>query len=493
MAGHTAWLLAEHLSPANPVLEGARRVLVIESAAAIGRGPHHRQKLLMVLSAMRRCAERLRAEGREVDLRSAPTFAAGVAAHRAEHGDPEVRLLAPLGRRAAALARLPGVRAVDGSLLLTPPEEFDAWAAGRRRLVMEDFYRRQRRRLGVLMDGDAPLGGVWNLDAENRRPPPRDLEPPELAPYPDDAIDAGVRRDLERLAPGAFGAIGPRLWPATPGEARARLDAFVRDALPAFGPYQDAMLGGRRLMWHSGLAAAMNLGLLDPMEAVRAVEDAHRAGAVPLASAEGFVRQVIGWREYVAGLYRLWGGDWDGMNALGADAPLPDLFRGGPTRMRCMADAVGGLGATGYAHHIERLMLFGNLMLLLGVRPSEALEWFTVSFVDGHEWVMAPNVLGMALHADGGRMMTKPYPASGAYVKRMSDHCRGCAYDPATRGGPRACPFTALYWDFLDRHRERWNANPRMRPMLRNLDRLDPAELAAARGRAAELRAAFDA
>lgn len=493
MAGHTAWLLAEHLSPANPVLRGVGRVLIVESAAAIGRAPHHRQKLLMVLGAMRRCAERLRADGVEVDLRAAPTFAAGVAAHRAAHGDPEVRLLAPLGRRARALGGLPGVRMVDGSLFLTPREEFDAWVTGRRRLVMEDFYRRQRRRLGVLMDGDAPLGGVWNLDAENRRPPPRDLEPPELAPFPDDAIDASVRRDLDRLAPRAFGSAGSRLWPTTPEEARARLDGFVREALPRFGPYQDAMLGGRRLMWHSGLAAAMNLGLLDPMEAVRAVEDAHRAGEVPLASAEGFVRQVIGWREYVAGLYRLWGDDWGAMNALDADTPLPEVFRGAPTRMRCMADAVGGVAATGYAHHIERLMLFGNLMLLLGVRPAEALEWFTVSFVDGHEWVMAPNVLGMALHADGGRMMTKPYPASGAYVKRMSDHCRGCAYDPGARGGPRACPFTALYWDFLDRHRDRWAANPRMRPMLRNLDRLDPAERAAARSRAAELRAAFDA
>lgn len=493
MAGHTAWLLAEHLSHANPALRGASRVLIVESGAAIGGAPHHRQKLLMLLSAMRRTAARLREEGVEVDLRPAPTFAAGVAAHRAAHGNPEVRLLAPLGRRARALGGLPGVRVVEGSLFITPPEEFDAWATGRRRLVMEDFYRRQRRRLGVLMDGDAPLGGVWNLDAENRRPPPRDLTPPELTPYPEDDLDAAVRRDLARLAPRAFGADGPRLWPATPAEAAARLAAFTDAGLPWFGAYQDAMLAGRRLMWHSGLAAAMNLGLLDPMDAVRAVEAAHRDGRVPLASAEGFVRQVIGWREYVAGLYRLWGDEWDHMNALGADTPLPGLFRGAPTRMRCMADAVGGLAATGYAHHIERLMLFGNLMLLLGVRPGEALEWFTTSFVDGHEWVMAPNVLGMALHADGGRMMTKPYPASGAYVKRMSDHCRGCAYDPAVRGGPRACPFTALYWDFLDRHRDRWAANPRMRPMLRNLDRLDPAELAAARARAAGLRADFDA
>lgn len=493
MPGHTAWLLAEHLSPANPVLDGARRVLLIESAAALGGAPHHRQKLLMILSALRRTAHGLRDRGFEVDLREAPTFAAGVAAHRDAHGDPEVRLLRPTGLRAQALGGLPGVRIVPGSLFLTPPEEFAAWADGRRRLVMEDFYRRQRRRLGVLMDGDAPLGGVWNLDAENRRPPPREPTPPELEPYPDDDLDRAVRADIERLAPRAFGAIGPRLWPATPEEARARLAGFVDGALPAFGPYQDAMLHGRRLMWHSGLAAAMNLGLLDPLEAVRAVEEAHRAGRVPLASAEGFARQVIGWREYVAGLYGRWSADWAGMNALGADRPLPALFRGAPTRMRCMADAVGGLAATGYAHHIERLMLFGNLMLTLGVRPDEALAWFTTSFVDGHEWVMAPNVLGMALHADGGRMMTKPYPASGAYVKRMSDHCRGCAYDPAVRGGPTACPFTSLYWDFLDRHRDRFAANPRMRPMLRNLDRLPPPELAAARARAAELRADFTA
>lgn len=319
-------------------------MLLVESEAALRRDRHHRQKLHMILAAMRHTARDLRARGVEVAHRRAPSFTAGVAAHRAAHGDPEVRLLRPLGLRAqAALGALPGVPLVEGSLLLTPDDVFDAWARGRRRFLMEDFHRRQRARLGLLMDGDAPLGG-------------------------------------------------------------------------------------QRLMWHSGLAAAMNPGLLDPRAAV---------DAVGLASAEGFARRVA------------------------------------------------GLMATGYVNHIERLMLFGNLMLTAGVRPREALCWFTVTHVDGHDWVMAPNVLGMALWADGGRMMTKPYAATGRYVQRMSDHCTGCRYDPGARTGPGACPFTTLYRDFLARNRE---------PLaLLNLHALEPRELAAVHTRAESLRADFTA
>lgn len=469
-------------------------MLLVESASALRRDRHHRQKLHVVLAAIRHTARDLRARGLEVDHRRAPSFAAGVAAHRAAHGDPEVRLLRPLGLRAqAALGALPGVRLVEGSLFLTPDDVFDAWARGRRRFLMEDFYRRQRARLGLLMDGDAPLGGRWNLDAENRRRPPRGVLPPPPPLPAEDAVDAGVRRDLDAMRLPTWGRDGPRMWPVTTAEARDALGRFVAERLAGFGPYQDAMLGGQRLMWHSGLAAAMNLGLLDPRAAVDAAEAAHRDGAVGLASAEGFVRQVAGWREYVRGLHRLWGPEWDDMNALDARARLPRLFWTGETDMRCLRDAVGGLMATGYAHHIERLMLFGNLMLTAGVRPREALRWFTVTHVDGHDWVMAPNVLGMALWADGGRMMTKPYAATGRYVQRMSDHCTGCRYDPAARTGPGACPFTTLYWDFLARNREPLARSGRMALALRNLRGLEPRELAAVRTHAESLRADFTA
>ena len=491
---HTAWLLAEHLSHANPVLEGAGRVLLVESDAALAQAGVHRQKLHMMLSAMRHFARELHERGVEVDLRQAPTLAAGVRAHRAAHGASEVRVLEPTGVRARRLARgLPGVAVTSGSLFLTTEDQFSAWASGRKRLIMESFYRDQRRRLGVLMDGDEPVEGQWNFDHDNRKKPPRGLVPPPVWMPVEDDIDAEVRRDLDGAALVTFGHDGPRRWPVTATEAQAALAEFVANRLPEFGPWQDAMLGGQRLLWHAGLAAAMNIGILDPMTMVRAAETAYRDGRAPIGSVEGFVRQIIGWREYVHGLYRLREGEWDGMNALDADRALPGLFWGAPTDMACMSDAIAGLQATGYAHHIERLMLFGNLQLLLGVDPAEALDWFRVTHVDGHDWVMAPNVLGMALFADGGRMMTKPYAASGAYINRMSDHCTGCRYTPTVRHGADACPFTTLYWDFLDRNRGSVGTNPRMALSVKNLDRLDPDEIAAIRDQAADLKDAFSA
>ncbi len=490
----TAWVLGDQLSHDNPALEGAERVLIVESRAALTRAGVHRQKLHLLLSAMRHFAAELRARGVEVDLRAASSLRAGLEAHVAEHEPAEVALLEPSSAGALhRLGALPGVRLVRGSLFTLHPEEFSGWASGRRRMVMEDFYRWQRRRLGVLMDGDEPAGGQWNLDAENRRPPPRDRRPPERVDPVEDEIDAGVRRDLDALAPPSFGTDAPRRWPATHTEARAELERFVAERLPDFGPWQDAMLHGERFMWHATLSSSLNLGLLSPHECVEEAEVAYREGRAPLASAEGFIRQLIGWREYVWGTYWLWRERWPSANALGADTALPAAFWGQGTDMRCLGDAVAGLADTSYAHHIERLMLFGNLMLLLGVRPHEALEWFQVAFIDGYEWVMAPNVLGMALFSDGGAMMTKPYAASGRYVDRMSDHCKGCRYDPGTRVGPNACPYTTLYWDFLDRHRPRLERNHRMGPMYRNLDRLPLAELEEVRGQALALREHFDA
>lgn len=491
--GHTAWLLAEHLSHDNPVLDDAGRVLLIESDAAMNVGPVHRQKIHLILVALRTFADELRERGVEVDLRRATTYREGVAAHRSDHGDPEVRLLRPTGPRAReGLRAVPGVVLVEGTLFLTTDAEFETWAGDRGNLVMEGFYRWQRRRLDLLMDGDEPVEGRWNFDAENRGKPGKDVRPPEPWTPVEGPHDREVRAQLDRRD-SSFGDDGPRRFPASAIEARAALAHFIEHRLPSFGMYQDAMLGGERFMWHAALAAAMNLGLLAPLEMVRAADDAYRAGHAPIASVEGFVRQIIGWREYVRAVFNRWESDWPGMNGLDADRTLPAVFWGGPTEMRCMADAIGGLVQTGYAHHIERLMLFGNLQMLLGVRPAEALHWFHHTHVDGHAWVMAPNVLGMALHADGGRMMTKPYAASGAYIKRMSDHCGGCRYDPSARHGPDACPFTTLYWDFLARHRARFMTNGRMALSIRNLDRIPPPELSAIRRDATRLRNQFSA
>ena len=494
MAGTTAWILADQLSPVNPALQDADRVLLIQSTAALAAKRFHRQKLHLVLVAMRHFADDLRARGIDVELVRADSFAEGLARHRARRRPERVRLLAPSsasGRR--SLARLPDVELVDDSLFVTDVAAFARWADGRRTVLMEHFYRRQRRRLNLLMDGDQPCGGRWNFDAENRRRPPADPDPP--APYVprEGAHDAAVRRELDRLAVPTWGQDGPRRWPADRAQARRALARFVERALPTFGPYQDAMIGGQRTLWHALLSSSLNLGLLAPLEVAQAAEGAFRAGAAPLASVEGFIRQIIGWREYVWCLYWYRQGQWDSMNALDADGRLPQVLETGETSMACLADAVGGVRETGYAHHIERLMLFGNLVLLCGTEPAAALDWYHRAFIDGYDWVMAPNVLGMATWADGGQMMTKPYAASGRYVDRMSTYCATCRYSPGARTGDDACPYTTLYWDFLSRHRPTLAANRRMGPVLANLDRIPERERQEIGERARALREHFDA
>ena len=493
MAGTTAWVLGDQLWRENPALQGADRVLLVQSTDALCAKRFHRQKLHLILVAMRRFAAELSERGVSVDYVRARTLADGLAAHCAAHAPERVRLLAP--KSAAGLRRLstlPRVEIVSGSLFLTELDEFERWAAGRRRLVMEDFYRWQRTRLDLLMDGDEPCGGRWNFDADNRRRPPRDLPPPRPYRPREDELDAAVRAELDELDLDTWGEDGPRLWPAARDQARRALRHFLDVALSDFGPYQDAMLSGERTLWHSQLSSSLNLGLLHPLECARAAEAAYRAGEAPLQSVEGFIRQIIGWREYVWCLYWHVGERWETMNALRSRGSLPGALEDGQTDMQCLADAVGGLRRTAYAHHIERLMLFGNLMLLAGVDPSLARDWFHRAFIDGYDWVMAPNVLGMATWADGGAMMTKPYAASGRYVERMSDHCRRCRYEPGTRTGERACPFTTLYWDFLDRNRDQLASSRRMQLPLRNLERIDASELEQIRRRGRALRRRFD-
>jgi deoxyribodipyrimidine photolyase-related protein len=467
---HTALVLGDQLSHANPALEGADRVLLVESRAALGHLPYHRQRRHLVLSAMRHFAADLREQGREVVYeRDAPSIAAVL-----PRG--EVRCAEPNARAGRTRLAARGVELVPSAQFLGG---FAAWASGRRRLVMEDFYREQRRTHGLLLDEHGgPEGGRWNFDEDNRRPPAEGLTAPAPWLPEEDAIDAEVRRDLDRMRLPEFGADGPRLWPATAAEARAALEDFVAHRLAGFGPWQDAMVEGERWLFHSRLSSSLNLWLLDPLEACRAAEAAFRAGDVPLQSAEGFIRQIAGWREYVWGMY--WQHDFRADDALRADRPLPAAFETGETDAACLRAALGDVRETAYAHHIQRLMVLGNLMLLLGVRPWEAVQWFHGSFIDGAEWVMAPNVAGMATYADGGRMMTMPYAAGGNYIDRMSDHCGNCRYSPR-----RDCPVTALYWDFIARNRERLAGNRRMAMPLRALARMDPEALAQRRARAA--------
>lgn len=465
------------------VRAGRARVLMVESEAMIASRSVHRQRLHLVLAGLRRLARDLEREGVEVDYRRARTLADGLAAHRRTYRPSRVRASAPMsfdGRR--RLARLE-VELVAADPFLCSAEEFADFARGRRRLRMEDFYRWQRRRLGILMDGGEPVGGRWNYDAENRARPPRDGR---AWPVPTRrALDDVDRSVIDRLPRRAFGAPPDGLWPTDRSEALRRLAWVVEEVLPIFGPHQDAMLAGEPFLAHSLLSPALNLGLLRPGEVVEAVEAAYRDGRVPLASAEGFLRQVIGWREYVWGRYWQLMPDYRAENALSADRPLPPAFFGAPTEMRCLREVLAVVARFGWAHHIQRLMVLGNLSLLAGVAPLALVAWMQASFVDGAEWVMLPNVIGMALYADGGVMATKPYAAGGAYLARMSNYCDGCRFDPTRRTGPTACPVTTLYWDFFLRHAARLAANPRVGPQVQVALRLgDQAEI---RRRAAEV------
>lgn len=455
------------LGAADP---STHRVLMVESRQILEGRRWHRQRAHLVVTSMRRFASELRTAGFDVDHRVAPTMADGVRAHVEERRPSSLLVTEPNSRTGRAVARQLGAELVRSDQFLCHHDDFADWAAGRRSLRMEDFYRWHRTRLGYLMDGDQPAGGRWNFDADNREPPPRDgREWPEPVRSPLDEVDREV---LASLPETCWGADPDGTWATSRRRALRRLDHAIEEVLPRFGPHEDAMLSGSWHLAHTLLSPALNLGLLHPREVCDAIEDAYRAGRVPLASAEGLLRQVIGWREYVWGVYWLWGPGYASMNELGASRPLPPVYTGAPTDMRCVSHAMGAVHDHGWTHHIQRLVVLGNLALLSGVRPSELVEWMTVGFVDGAEWVMLPNVVGMALHADGGMMATKPYATGGAYIHRMSDYCGGCRYDRSKRTGPDACPYTTLYWDFIGRHSERFERHPRMAQPVRGARRL---------------------
>ena len=486
------WVLGDQLDRTRGALAhrkpGECRVLLVESEKLVTSRRWHRQRLHLVLSAMTHFAAELQAEGFEVDHRLAGTLGQGLQQHLDEFGARRVIAMEPtswVGR--LALERL-GVELVRNDLFLCHYDDFAGWAAGRKRLTMEDFYRWQRLRLGVLIDdgvdGREPVGGRWNFDGDNREPPPRDGRAwPSIERFELDDIDRAV---LGRLPTSTFGAEPDGTWPVTRTQALIRLGEFVDHGLASFGPHEDAMLTREWKLAHSVLSSSLNIGLLHPTEIVAAAEAAHRRGTAPLGSVEGFIRQVIGWREYVWGVYWLWMPAYRTRNALGATRPVPPVFTGqAATDMACVAGVIGHVHDHGYAHHIERLMVLGNLALTAGVEPAAMTAWMQASFVDGAEWVMLPNVIGMALFADGGMMGTKPYASGGAYINKMSDSCRSCRFDPKLRVGPDACPYTTLYWDFIARNAEALASNHRMARPLAAMRRL--SDLPAVRRRAVEI------
>ncbi|MCX6598398.1 MAG: cryptochrome/photolyase family protein [Acidobacteria bacterium] len=487
-----AVILGDQLNEDSAVFDGfdprQDAVWMAEATDESQHVPSHKARTVLFLSAMRHFRDRLRARGLTViyqELRSGSL--AGLLQRDIELYAPERVICVWPGDFRLKEALSPQVHQfLEDRHFLSSPEEFRRHAEGRKQLRLEYFYREMRRRYRILMDGDQPQGGAWNFDADNREPLPAagPGKMPQPLRFPPDATTQAVMADVEQLLPGNPGSLASFSWPVTREQALEALQDFVTHRLPLFGRYQDAMWTAEPWLYHSLISASLNLKLLDPREVLAAVEQA----SAPLPAREGFIRQILGWREYVRGLYCLKMPGYAELNALDAQAALPELYWTGDTAMVCLREAVGQTLKHGYAHHIQRLMVTGLYAMLLGVAPRAIHEWYLAVYVDAVEWVELPNVIGMSQFADGGIMASKPYAASGKYIDRMSNYCGGCQFDPAQSTGPRACPFTTLYWDFLMRNEGVLRKVPRMEMQLRNLVRLNPEQKKAIAGQAAVIK-----
>jgi len=449
---------------------------------------HHKKKIAFLFSAMRHFADELRALGWTVDYvpLDAPhnrgNFTDQIASAIAELRPERIVVteagewrVAEMFKGWSARFAMP-VEILPDDRFLCTPSAFQQWAAGRKLLRMEYFYRDMRRKTGLLMDGDRPVGGQWNFDAENRKPAAANMFMPRPRTCAPDAITQQVLALVEARFGNHFGDLKPFWFAVTREDAQQAFAAFVEQALPQFGDFQDAMLTGEPFLYHAVIAQYLNCGLLDPLRVCQAVEAAYRAGHVPLNAAEGFIRQIIGWREYVRGIYWLKMPGYEQRNFFAHTRALPDFYWTAQTDMACVEAAVTQTREQAYAHHIQRLMVTGNFALLAGVDPRALHEWYLAVYADAYEWVELPNTLGMSQFADGGLLASKPYAASGAYINRMSNYCRSCRYDVKQRTGTQACPFNALYWDFIARHRDKIGTNPRMAQMVRTYDKFSTAE-----------------
>ena len=448
-------------------------VLFVESERMLRAQRWHLQRVWFLVSAARHFAEDLRAAGFPVTYERAATTVVGIDAMRARHPGLDVWCAEPSSHRSMAELAAAGVRFVPNDFFLTSRTAFASWAGSQKQLLMENFYRAQRKRLGVLMDGDQPFGGRWNYDAENRQGPPKQYTYPPYLHHQPDEIDEQALADLAAMHLDLWGAEPDGTWGTTRIAALDQLEHFLDYSFGMFGPYEDAMPSQNWALHHSLLSPYLNVGLLHAQEVLERVMQRFEEGDIPIESCEGFVRQLIGWREYVNGLYWHFGEAYRNENHFAAGRPLLPLFDDpSKTQMRCVGSIVQDIEDRAWVHHIPRLMVLSNLALLAGVNPQEFLGWMRERFIDAADWVMVPNVIGMGVHADSGRMMTKPYAAGGAYISRMSTYCKSCVYDPKLRTGETACPFTTLYWDFLDRHRDEFLRNHRIAQQVRGLDRL---------------------
>lgn len=492
------WVLGDQLSATQAALQSCDRqrektpVILIESLHHIRERPYHRQKLVLVWSAMRHFAQELRNAGWPLTYSpAADNFEHPLQAWIEDNGITELRVMAPHDRPFAQLLQnltLPcKITLIPNNHFLWSEVEFKQWANGRKRLLMEDFYRQGRKRFHILMEGNQPVGGQWNFDKQNRKPPKGSLETPPSLSYEPDSITRAVIEQVKSLNIPTYGEVEPFCWGVTRAQSLQVLEHFIHHRLPTFGPYQDAMVTGEETLWHSLISPYLNLGLLHPFEVIKAAERAFHEQQIELNSIEGFIRQVLGWREYMRGLYVYMDPDYPQKNWFDHTQPLPEFFwDADKTDMNCLHQVLDQVQRTGYAHHIQRLMVLSNFALIAGLSPQEVERWFHSAFIDAYDWVMQTNVIGMGLFADGGILASKPYAASANYINKMSDYCCNCVYDPKARNTENACPFNFFYWDFLARHRDKLSHIGRMNFILKNLDRMNAQEFDAIRQKAAQ-------
>jgi len=488
-------ILGDQLSPEISSLKDADKsrdiILLCEVFDEAVYVKHHQKKIAFLFSAMRHFAASLSDAGWNVDYvrldqdGNSHSFSGEVARAVERHAPESViatfasewRILTEMRDWENTLPCAVDLR--DDDRFYCSLDEFATWADGRKQLRMEYFYRELRRKTGILMSGNDPIGGQWNYDAENRGRAPDGLEVPKHTSFVPDEITNEVLNLVEDRFGDHFGKLRPFEFAVTHEQAAYVLDRFIAERLPLFGTYQDAMVEGEPFMFHAHIGLYLNCGLLSPQQAIIAAENAYHAGAAPLNATEGFIRQILGWREFVRGLYWLKMPEYAEQNALEAHRPLPAFFWTADTKMNCLKQCVSETRDHAYAHHIQRLMVLGNFALLAGLSPKEVNEWFMIVYADAYEWVELPNVSGMALYADGGVLASKPYASGGAYIERMSNYCRSCHYKVKQKNGEQACPFNYLYWDFLIRHQDRLSGNARMGMMYRTLAKMSDEKRAA--------------
>lgn len=455
-------------------------IIIIESQRMLESRTWHIQRLWYMISAARHFAEEMESAGFKVIYRKSKSTRDGILEVKRELGISEV-----IGAEVNSYRLLESTKDLisyqPSDFFLTKKSEFLEWAKAQKSLLMENFYRAQRKRFNILMDGEKPVGGAWNFDKENRLTPPKGYQFPDYLAHDMDEIDRAVLLELKNSNLKLWGADPDGTWGTTRAAALDQLRYFLEHHFANFGPYEDAMLNENWSLHHSLLSPYLNIGLLHASEVIEAVRVRYQKGDVSLASCEGFIRQVIGWREYINGVYWFFGEKYREENHFQLDRPLLPLFTdASKTKMACVSKQIEDINQRAWVHHIPRLMILSNLALLAGVRPEEFLGWMREVFIDAADWVMVPNVIGMGLHSDGGRMMTKPYVSGGSYISKMSNYCKGCAYDPKQRTGESACPYTNLYWNFLAEHEAEFTKNHRMFQQISGLKRLkDLAEVRA--------------